>query len=274
MATIIAVDPCDFDRMRPRLIACMQFEQLDRDRDGFLARDKAVTTVSTIAARFDLNRDGGLEPRRASGADLDYEMMRQTSGSTPDAAPAGGRNAHAFRSGNSLRLPAWAGDASLLPDDEDALTVRYGAAVDAEGGADDARQPRLRILLSAYSLEPNTSSERGVGWRWALDLAAAGHEVWVITSARNAGAIESALGRSPSQPALHLPTCRPGTWKRWKRGVRAFSPLWAWGAHRVARGLSDRVAFDAGFEVKDSTVETARRVTKLKGLRDKAPRSL
>jgi hypothetical protein len=271
-ATIIAVGPCDFDRMRPRLIACMQFEQLDRDRHGFLARDKAVTTVSTIAARFDLNRDGGLEAWRASGADLDYQMMRQTSDSTPDAAPAGGRNAHAFRSGNSLRLPAWAGDASLLPDDEDALTVRYGAAVDAEEGADDAR---LRILLSAYSLEPNTSSERGVGWRWALDLAAAGHEVWVITSARNAGAIESALAAQPVTN-LHfiyhdLPTWAR-TWKRWKRGVRAFSPLWTWGAHRLARGLCRRVTFDAGFEVKDSRVATALRVMKLERSRDKAPR--
>jgi hypothetical protein len=71
--TIIAVGPCDFDRIRPTLIACKQFEQLDGDRDGLLARDKAVTTVSTIAARFDLNRDGGLEARRASDADLDIK---------------------------------------------------------------------------------------------------------------------------------------------------------------------------------------------------------
>jgi hypothetical protein len=197
-------------------------------------------------------------------------MMHHTPGSTPDAAAAGGRNARTFRSGNSLRLPAWAGDASLLPDDGDVLTVRYGAVVDAEG-----RKPRLRILLSAYSLEPNTRSERGVGWRWALDLAAAGHEVWVITSARNAGAIENALG-AQRVTNLHfiyhdLPAWARA-WKRWKRAVRAFSPFWTWGAHRVARRLCQRVAFDAGFEVKDSRVKTALRVMKLEGSRDKAPR--
>ena len=42
-----------------------------------------------------------------------------------------------------------------------------------------------RILLSAYACEPGKGSEPEVGWMWATELAAAGHEVWVITRAAN-----------------------------------------------------------------------------------------
>ena len=195
--------------------------------------------------------------------------MHHSPGSPSDPAVADGANARAFRGTNALRLPAWAGDASLLPEDGD-ITVRYDAPVDAaEGG----RKPRLRILLTAYSMEPDARSARGSSWRWAMDLVAAGHEVWVITSPRNAGAIESALG-AQRVTNLHfiyhdLPAWAR-TWKRWRRAVRAFSPLWTWGAHRVARGLCRRVAFDAGFEVKNSRVDAALKIVELESSRDKA----
>ena len=200
--------------------------------------------------------------------------MHHPPGSTSDPAAADGENTPAFRGRNALRLPAWAGDASLLPDDGD-ITVRYDAPLDAAEGAAGRRKPHLRILLTAYSMEPDARPERGVGWQWALDLAAAGHEVWVITSARNAGAIERALA-AQRVTNLHfiyhdLPAWAR-VWNRWKRAVRAFSPLWTWGAHRVARGLCRRVAFDAGFEVKNSRVDAALRIMKLEGSRDKAPR--
>jgi hypothetical protein len=200
--------------------------------------------------------------------------MRPSPGSTSDPAAAAGDNTHAFRGKHALRLPAWAGDASLLPDDGD-ITVRYDAPVDGAEGAAGGRKPHLRILLSAYSMEPNARAERGVGWRWALDLAAAGHEVWVITSARNAGAIERALA-AQRVTNLHFIYHDLPAWarmsNRWKRAVRAFSPLWTWGAHRVARGLCRRVAFDAGFEVKNSRVDVALRILELEGSQDKAPR--
>ena len=48
------------------------------------------------------------------------------------------------------------------------------------------------ILLSCYACEPRKGSEPGVGWRWAQELAAAGHEVHVITRANNQPAIEAA----------------------------------------------------------------------------------
>lgn len=39
----------------------------------------------------------------------------------------------------------------------------------------------MKILLSAFACTPNTGSETGVGWRWAIELAAAGHDVVVLT---------------------------------------------------------------------------------------------
>lgn len=38
----------------------------------------------------------------------------------------------------------------------------------------------MKILLSAFACAPAAGSEGGVGWRWALELAA-NHEVTVVT---------------------------------------------------------------------------------------------
>ena len=40
---------------------------------------------------------------------------------------------------------------------------------------------KKKILLSAYSCEPNRGSESEVGWCWALSLANQGNEVFVVT---------------------------------------------------------------------------------------------
>ena len=36
----------------------------------------------------------------------------------------------------------------------------------------------MKILVSAYSCEPNKGSESEVGWRWSLKLAEKGHKVF------------------------------------------------------------------------------------------------
>ena len=51
----------------------------------------------------------------------------------------------------------------------------------------------MRLLLSAYACEPGRGSEPGVGWNWAIALAALGHDVWVLTRANNRDRIEQAL---------------------------------------------------------------------------------
>jgi len=115
------------------------------------------------------------------------------------------------------------------------------------GQAGAGRARRLRILLSAYACEPDQGSEAAIGWRWALGLAKAGHEVWVITRANNAGAIENALARQQvvnlQFSYYDLPAWALG-WKRAGRGVRSNYVLWQWGAYRVARRLCRAVRFD------------------------------
>ena len=43
----------------------------------------------------------------------------------------------------------------------------------------------MKILLSAYACEPNKGSEPEVGWKWAINLVKAGHEVYVVTRLNN-----------------------------------------------------------------------------------------
>ncbi len=88
--------------------------------------------------------------------------------------------------------------------------------------------PRLRVLISAYSCEPGGGSEDGVGWTWAK-AAAVDHDVWVITRANNAAAIEAELGpedRAHFHPIyLDLPPWAR-FWKKGLRGHRLYYCLW------------------------------------------------
>jgi glycosyltransferase involved in cell wall biosynthesis len=104
-----------------------------------------------------------------------------------------------------------------------------------------------RILLSAYACEPGKGSEPEVGWMWATELAAAGHEVWVITRAANREVIETS-GVARRLSALHFVYYDLPAWlRRWKRGNRGvhwYYALWQWGAYRMARQLTKRLRFD------------------------------
>jgi glycosyltransferase involved in cell wall biosynthesis len=108
----------------------------------------------------------------------------------------------------------------------------------------------LRILLSAYACEPGKGSEPGVGWNWALTLAARGHQVWVLTRTNNRSPIEQIMvamqDRAPQN--LHfiyydLPAWAKW-WKRGRRGVHLYYMLWQWGAYRLARQWHARIDFD------------------------------
>ena len=109
----------------------------------------------------------------------------------------------------------------------------------------------LKILMSAYACEPSKGSEPGVGWRWALETARLGHEVWTVTRENNRAGIEAGLAPLGAALAsrLHfvyydLPP-RLRTWKRGGRGVHLYYFLWQWGAYRRARQLHRRQRFDA-----------------------------
>jgi glycosyltransferase involved in cell wall biosynthesis len=53
----------------------------------------------------------------------------------------------------------------------------------------------MKILLSAYSCEPNKGSESEVGWRWAIELSAKGNDVYVITRSNNQNNINEELSK-------------------------------------------------------------------------------
>jgi glycosyltransferase involved in cell wall biosynthesis len=107
----------------------------------------------------------------------------------------------------------------------------------------------LRILFSAYACEPGKGSEPGVGWRWALEAARLGHDVWVVTRANNAAGIERGMAAVGRKLNLHfayydLPWYMKW-WKRGGRGVHLYYTLWQWGAYRMARKLHAAHRFDA-----------------------------
>ena len=105
--------------------------------------------------------------------------------------------------------------------------------------------PTKRILLSAYSCEPDKGSEPGVGWNTALQLARR-HEVWVITRANNRRRIEEALADSP-QANLAFLYCDLPAWARWwkkgGRGVQLYYLLWQVAAYRLAKRAHTSVGF-------------------------------
>ncbi|MFZ0862703.1 MAG: glycosyltransferase family 4 protein [Candidatus Sulfotelmatobacter sp.] len=61
----------------------------------------------------------------------------------------------------------------------------------------------MKVLLSAYYCLPSEGSESAIGWNWAREIAARGHQVFVITRAINRNAIE--MARAPdSTPNLQF----------------------------------------------------------------------
>ncbi len=105
-----------------------------------------------------------------------------------------------------------------------------------------------KVLLSAYACEPDRGSEPEVGWRWAVELAGLGYQVWVLTRANNRAAIERGLASRAPVPGLHFVYYDLPGWARWwkkgGRGVRLYYVLWQWGAYRLARRLHAAQGFD------------------------------
>lgn len=115
----------------------------------------------------------------------------------------------------------------------------------------------LKILLCAYACapEPSPDDEAVVGWRWALETATLGHEVWVITRQSNRASIEPAVrtlaaaGRLPRLRFLFFDLPAAGErYGRWRYAV------WQWQAYRRARQLHQERSFDAVHHVTGSRV--------------------
>lgn len=108
---------------------------------------------------------------------------------------------------------------------------------------------KLKLLISAYACEPGKGSEPGVGWRWALETAALGHEVWVLTRSNNEPGISRELTRLDHPTNLHFIYFDLSAWALWwKRGglsVHFYYLLWQRGAYQLAREYHAQQQFDA-----------------------------
>jgi len=97
----------------------------------------------------------------------------------------------------------------------------------------------MKVLLSAYSCSPFAGSEPAIGWNWARCIAAAGHEVVVITRDINRKDIEAVSANdSLSNPRFifhDLPAPLPKIYKL-PFGNYVYYTLWQYtAARKVAR---------------------------------------
>lgn len=107
----------------------------------------------------------------------------------------------------------------------------------------------MKVLLSAYACRPGWGSELGVGWRWALETARRGHDVWVATRTRYRAAIEQDLATFPHRDRLNFLYYELPAWLARRFEVDRYGQLhnflWQW---RAARAMT-RHHRDLGFDV-------------------------
>lgn len=111
----------------------------------------------------------------------------------------------------------------------------------------------MKILISAYSCEPNQGSERGVGWNFVREVAKY-NQVWVLTRPdESKEAIEAELVRNPI-PNLQFVYFTLPFWQdslRWGQSgaMQIHYYLWQIQAYFVARQLHQKLDFDLAHHV-------------------------
>ena len=117
----------------------------------------------------------------------------------------------------------------------------------------------MKVLLSAYYCLPSEGSESAIGWNWAREIAARGHQVFVITRAINRNAIEMARA-SDSTPNLQFlfhdlsPTIQ--AFFKFPFGSYVYYLLWQSAAANLAVQVHAKERFDM---VQHITLATFRR---------------
>lgn len=112
----------------------------------------------------------------------------------------------------------------------------------------------MKVIISAYSCEPDKGSEPGVGWNWAVQAARHGHEVHVITRANNRQSLEGKLRAGLIHGLSFHYYDLPSPFPVWKKrigyyGMLAYYYLWQFGAWRLARRLHRKHRFDLAHHV-------------------------
>lgn len=102
----------------------------------------------------------------------------------------------------------------------------------------------MRILLSAFACAPNTGSEAGGGWMYAVELAKT-HDVWVLTDESRRSKIEPVQASLPA--TLRIVYFRPPVLRRLtlnSKTAHLIYQVWQMQAWRVARALDAEHNFD------------------------------
>lgn len=102
----------------------------------------------------------------------------------------------------------------------------------------------MKILLSAFACAPNTGSEAGGGWVYALELAKT-HDVWVMTDESRRAAIEGFVDPLPA--SLHFIYYRPRLFARVQlnsKTAHLIYQAWQMGAWRIANAMDVENDFD------------------------------
>lgn len=111
----------------------------------------------------------------------------------------------------------------------------------------------MNILLSAYACVPNTGSEPGMGWNWALTLARKGHTVWVLTRSIYNEDIEKEKQMGSVPANVHFLYHDNEKWmpvrEKIPYGYYLYYLIWQAGACRLAREAHARERFDLAHHV-------------------------
>jgi glycosyltransferase involved in cell wall biosynthesis len=102
----------------------------------------------------------------------------------------------------------------------------------------------MKILMAAYVCQPNAGSEEGVGWNWAVQAAAHGHEVFVITQERFRAAIETELSQHPIPNLTFYYLEAPKPWSDWIDHFGWKYYLWQIALTAKAKALHATISFD------------------------------
>lgn len=104
----------------------------------------------------------------------------------------------------------------------------------------------MKILLSVFACAPHSGSETGAGWRWAEELARAGHDVVALTDESRRPLIEAHLARHPVE-RLEIVYFRPAPIRGLQlnsRTAQFIYTLWQYMVLPCARRLHQQHRFD------------------------------
>lgn len=119
----------------------------------------------------------------------------------------------------------------------------------------------MHVLLSSYACAPNSGSEPGSGWNWAIHIAGRGHTVTVLTTVENRSRILQELEVNPLPGITFNFVPMPRLGLREATGLHYL--IWQWMALRLARELAREQHFDVIHHVSYGSVHVPSQLWRL-----------